>query len=68
MKEVIVAKLDKEDSARHKELERYEMEIRALIAEAQSKHIAFWEELRVKYSLVSGGHYLKRNAIYKQEI
>ena len=68
MKEVMVAKLNKEDVVRIKELEQCEEELKILWVEARSKSMAFWEELQVKHSLASGGHYIKGNAIYKQEI
>jgi len=69
MKEVMVTKLGKEDSARFKELERGDKEISALIAEGHSKKSVFWTELRLKYNLFPiGTHYIKGNAIYKQEL
>ena len=65
----MVAKLNKEDLARVNELTQCEKEIRTLISEAESKHMAFWEELRQKYNLsFRGRHYIKKNAIYKQEV
>ena len=67
MKEVCVAKLDKEDLALFKELEESKKETDILIANAFSKYQAFWMHLRKKHNLDILGqtHYIKDKAIYK---
>ena len=67
MKEVMVAKLDKEDLTLFKELEKNKLEVDLLMANAFSKHQAFWEHLRKKHGLDTFGpiHYIKDKAIYR---
>lgn len=69
MKEVMVAKLKKEDLARYKEIRQCEGEIEILIAERHAKVVTFWNELRITHNLATiKQHYIKGNAIYRQDI
>jgi len=68
MKEILVTKLDKEDLARVKEFNKRKTVIDNLICEARSQVDAFWRGLKVKHNLGAGEHYIKGNAIYKQEL
>ena len=67
MKEVMVAKLDKEDLILFKELEKSKSEIEQLNANARSRHEVFWELLRKKHNLDISGpvHYIRDKAIYR---
>lgn len=68
MKEIKVAKLDKDDVRGYKELEQQEKEIRNAGAMLNSAVIAYWEGLRLKHSLPFGkAHYIRGGVIYRQE-
>lgn len=68
MKEVSVAKLDKEDQKKFREFEKERQEAEEKVAYIHSAWDFFWEGLRTKYKLPYGKrHYIKDKAIYRAD-
>ena len=69
MKEVLKARLDKEDKVGFKALQEEERQIGLLMGAYGAKKQAFWYSLRMKHILqYSKVYYIKGNAIYTQEM
>lgn len=68
MKEIKVAKLDKDDVRLLKELNAEKDALETKVIELSVKGGALWDSLRAKHHLAwSKQHYIKDNSIYMQE-
>ena len=69
MKEIKVAKLDKEDSRVFREVTAQRTQMEHSAGVYLSMHKAFWNDLRAKHNLtLESGYYILHGIIYKQSV